>query len=304
MFMKKQKKLYAIFICIGTISSFFSCKNVNNTSGSNNRIEFDVLSVTKKSHLDNDTTQPFCEIAIRFVYPKTAEKSDVKQLQQLFIENMFGHSYVDFSPQEAIDRYITNYVENYLRDAKTFSKNVSDMKLIETLMPPYSDTGEIAYGDTLSYTFYSYYETLSDTIYFNKDNILSFQVKQTGNKGGEMPFESYKNCVINLKTAKILTENDIFKSGYEKQLRLLFISSLINQNGVKTIGDLEDLGYSDIEEIAPNKNFLVDDEGITYIFNRGEYTAYPLNAQVIFLSYDALRPILKENTVVSKLAAR
>ncbi|HXL00536.1 MAG TPA: hypothetical protein PLE90_03930, partial [Dysgonamonadaceae bacterium] len=90
--MKKQKNLYAIFICIGTISSFFSCKNVNNTFGNNNGIEFDSLAVTKKSHLNNDTTQPFCEISIDFVYPKTAAKLDVKQLQQLFIENMFGHS--------------------------------------------------------------------------------------------------------------------------------------------------------------------------------------------------------------------
>ena len=302
--MKKQKKLYAIFICIGTISSFFSCKNINNTSGSNNKIEFDVLSVTKKSYLDNDTTQPFCEIAIRFVYPKTAEKLDVKQLQQLFIENMFGQSYLNLSPQEAMDRYVANYIKNYLSDAKIFNKNISNMKLMGTLATDYSDEWDNIYGDTLSYIFYSYYETLSDTIYFNKNDILSFQVRQTRGKDEETSFESYKNCVINLKTETILTENDIFKPDYEKQLQLLFISSLIEQNGVKTIGDLEDLGYFDIEEIMPNKNFLVDDKGITYIFNRGECAAYPLNAQVIFLSYDALRPILKENTVVSQLAGR
>ncbi|MGB4340710.1 MAG: RsiV family protein [Dysgonamonadaceae bacterium] len=302
--MKKQKKLYAIFICIGTISSFFSCKNVNNTFGNNNGIEFDSLAVTKKSHLNNDTAQPFCEISIDFVYPKTAAKLDVKQLQQLFIENMFGHSYIHFSPQEAVDRYVANFIKNYLNDAKTFNKNVSDMKLIENLISPDSDTRGNTVGDTLSYAFYSYSETLTDTICYNKNNILSFQVRQTGNKGGGIPLESYKNCAINLKTGKILTENDIFKSGYEKQLRLLLIASLIDQNGVRTIDDLEDLGYFDVEEIVPNRNFLVDDAGITYIFNRGEYTAYPLNAQVVFLSYDALRPLLKENTVVSKLAAR
>ena len=178
------------------------------------------------------------------------------------------------------------------------------MKLIENLISPDSDTRGNAFGDTLSYAFYSYSETLTDTICYNKNNILSFQVRQTGNKGGGIPLESYKNCAINLKTGKILTENDIFKSGYEKQLRLLFIASLIDQNGVRTIDDLEDLGYFDVEEIVPNRNFLVDDAGITYIFNRGEYAAYPLNAQVVFLSYDALRPLLKENTVVSKLAAR
>ena len=302
--MKRQKNLYAIFICIAALFCFISCKNGNSAFSNNNEIIFDSLYVTKKSHLDNDTTQPFCKITVRFVYPKTAAKSDVNQLQQIFIENMFGYSYINFSPREALEHYIANYIDNYQNDAKTFNKNVSDMKLIGTLMPDYSDDWENVYGDTLSYSFYSYYETLSDTIYFNKNNMLSFQVRQTGNKGGETPFESYKNCVVNLKTGKILTENDLFKPGYEKQLQLLFVSSLINQNGVKTIDDLEDLGYFGIEEIMPNKNFLIDDKGITYVFNKGEYAAYPLNAQVVFLPYDALRPILKENTIVSKLAAR
>lgn len=294
--MNRIKNVYRVFVCISVVISLITCKNENGTHTSDNRIEFDSLQVTKKSYLNNDTTQPFCKVTVYFIYPKTAEKSDLKHLQRLFVENMLGYSYAEFSPPEAVNRYIAHCLENYRHDAETFSTNLSNMKFMETLLPDYSDS--------LSYSFYSYFETLSDTIYFNKGNILSFQVKQSSNKGGAMPDERYKNYVINLKTGKLLAESDIFKPGYERQLQLLFISSFMKQNGVKTIHELEDLGYFGIEEMRPNKNFLINDKGITYTFNKGEYSAYPLPEPVIFLPYETIRSILRENTVVSTLAGK
>ena len=132
--------------------------------------------------------------------------------------------------------------------------------------------------------------------------MLSFQVYRSNNKGGSANYSAYNNYVINLRTGSLITENDIFTPGYDVALQQLFEQSLMQQNGVKTVSDLEDLGYFGIEEIVPNRNFLIDDTGITYIFNKGEYSAYLLDAPQIFLSFEELRMLLKKNTVVSKLA--
>ena len=62
------------------------------------------------------------------------------------------------------------------------------------------------------------------------------------------------------------------------------------------------MGYFGIDEIMPNRNFLIDESGITYIFNKGEYSAYLLDAPEVFIPFDDLRMLLKENTLVTKLA--
>ena len=70
---------------------------------------------------------------------------------------------------------------------------------------------------------------------------------------------------------------------------------------MNTISDLEDLGYFGIDEIMPNRNFLIDANGITYIFNKGEYSAYLLDAPEILITFEEVRMLLKKNTIVSKL---
>ena len=150
--------------------------------------------------------------------------------------------------------------------------------------------------------FYTYNESLSNEVYFNKSDLLSFQVSQSNYKGGAATYSSFNNFVINLRTGNLLTENDILAPGYDVALQQLFANDLLLQNEVKSISDLEDLGYFGIQEIMPNRNFLINDEGITYTFNKGEYSAYPLSAPVVFIPFYNLRMLLKPNTVVTKIA--
>lgn len=283
--------------------SFSSCNEKGSIYSSLNNIQFDTLNFKETNHLENDTAKPFCRLSIQFVYPTTAGKANLDTLQKLFIESVLGHSFVEFTPQEALKAYSDNYKKNYKLDAEAFIKDVAELDSIDEIEPTLPDQ----YANEDDYKrrngeFYSYNEELSNTIHFNQNNVVSFQVKQTSNKGGSVAFESFKNYTLSLRTGKILTESDIFKPGYDVQLSTLFTNALMENNKVSTTDELNDLGYFGVEEIMPNKNFLVDDKGITYIFNKGEYSALPLDAPVIFLSYDILRPLLRENTVVSKLA--
>lgn len=99
-----------------------------------------------------------------------------------------------------------------------------------------------------------------------------------------------------------MTESDLFNAGYDSALQSLIVTSLLDQNNVKTVSELEDLGFFGIQEIVPNKNFLLNEKGIIYTFNKGEYSAYQLDAPQVFIPYGAIRSLLKENTIVHKLA--
>lgn len=268
----------------------------------NNEVIFDTLIVEKKHYLRNDNSNPFCDLKVNFVYPIEVEssKSDLDKLQQIFIRAMLGKVYEDLSPEEAINQYVNNFIENYESDARVFHEAIIELENHPDLIPQNMD--ENHERELRTSEFYSYYESLSNKIHFNQSNLLSFQVNQSNNKGGSAIYSSYNNYVINLKTADLLSENDIFSPGYDVVLQQLFANSLLQQNDVKTIHELEDLGYFGIQEIMPNRNFLIDNNGITYTFNKGEYSAYPLSAPELFISFNEVKMLIKENSVVSKLA--
>lgn len=264
-----------------------------------NQVTFDTLIVQNKQYLHNDTASPFCDLNVHFVYPITSSKTDLTRLQQLFIRNTLGQTYDAFTPEEAVERYTKAFLRNYEADARIFKDELLDLESHPNLIPQNLDMHHEDEMQTKD--FYSYQETLTNKVHFNESNLLSFQVCRSNIKGGSATYSAYSNYVINLQTGNLITESDIFTPGYDVALQQLFATYLMQQNEVNTISDLEDLGYFGIDEIMPNRNFLIDANGITYIFNKGEYSAYLLDAPVIFISFDEVRMLLKKNTLVSKL---
>lgn len=247
-----RKLIFSLLLLV--IMLMVSCGNSGSSKiKAENEISFDTISINKRQHLDNDSTRPFCDISVNFVYPVKSAKTNLDTLQRFFVSNMFGPSFEDLKPLAAVEAYISNYIDNYSHDAYTYSESVSDMEELNALIPGIDVDDSEHEIDKL---FYSYYESLSDSITFNQHGILSFQIKQSNSKGESASYYvSYSNHVINLNTGDQITEYDIFNAGYDKALQGLIITSLLEQNGVKTIDELEDLGFFGINEIVPNKNF-------------------------------------------------
>jgi hypothetical protein len=290
------------FILILLISIvIISCNNKGtNKLRVENDIEFDTIRTAKRHHIEDESKNPYCDIRIEFVYPKTSKDTKLKTIQQFFVKSMFGSSFEELEPEQAIDAYVSNYFNNYSKDADTYRGTVLDMNELNTLIP---DIDIHDNEHVMNDMFYSYFERLSDSITFNQYDIISFQVKQSNSKGEANSFYiSYSNYVLNLNTGYQILEGDIFIAGYDNAIQNMIITALIEQNDVDTLEDLEDIGYFGIREIVPNKNFLINEKGITYTFNKGEYSAYQLDAPEVFLPYNIIRPLLRENTIISKLA--
>lgn len=297
--MEKNKIILAFTVSLLIV--FASCQSDNGRPViEDNLLKFDTLAVQRRQYLHNDTTNSFCDLNVNFVYPISSSKSNLKRIQQLFILNTFGQAFDNFTPEVAIEQYAKNFLKNYKADAEIFQKELKDLEDHPNLIPQTLDLNHEK--ELQSDEFYTYHESLSSKIHFNKGNLLSFQVSRTNKKGGFAAYSACNNYVINLLTGKMLTENDLFVAGYDVVLQQLFANDLLKQNQVNTVYDLEELGYFGIDEIMPNRNFLIDEEGITYTFNKGEYSAYLLDAQEVFIPFDDVRMLLRENTLVLKLA--
>lgn len=264
--------------------SIGSCKKQVSTTADND-IQFDTIRSVKNYHIDNDSTQPSSNLKITFIYPKFyTDEALLDSIQEIFISSFLDEHYSHLKPTDAIAAYENAYIENYKQDVKIYIKD---------------RVSGVSHEDHDNY--FSYYETISNEILFNKEKILSFQVKQVNYKGGATSYEYLKNQTINLETGRLLMEDDIFNPGFEKFLSSIFKDKLMKLNKVQTVNDLENLGYFGIEEIVPNNNFCADEKGIAYIFNKGEYSAYQLDAIKMFIPYEELSLVLKENSPISQL---
>jgi hypothetical protein len=294
-------RIPVVVLSLAVLPFFISCNRQGrrNMSDAENNIEFDTISMVARHHLDGDSANPYCNIGVEFVYPVSSSGTYPDMLQQFFIRSTFGASYDTLSPPDAVNVYVRNYIENYTADAKLYRDNAHEIELINRQL------SGIDVSDSEHYTedyFYSYYESLSVSIVYNRYGVLAFQVKQSNNKGGADSYDLFRNYVLNLQTGRQVMEGDIFDAGYDTALQRLIITSLLDQSKVKSVDELEDLGFFGVREIVPNRNFLLNEKGIVYTYNKGEYSAYQLDAPQVFIPYDVIRSLLKENSVASKLA--
>lgn len=263
--------------------TFLSC-NGKKVKDVPNNIEYDSIAVSKTYHLNNDTTQSFCYLKINYLYPVKYANTDIlakiqKDLNIAFLE---GDNYAQLSQADAINKYIADYIENYKKE-------------IELRQTRWEES-----EDDVEYSF-SYSKILSNRVLFDKDALLVYQIKAIDYKSNTDTLTSYRNIVIDLKTGNQLTESDIFIPDYKKALNTIIINEIVSQNNALKPDDLFELGYWGIEDLASNNNFYIDNNGLTYIFNQGEYTARRLGDIRVFLPYKKIAHLLKSDSPISVL---
>lgn len=282
-----MKKIFAGIVCVTLIITclLFSCKKPGGNVEPNN-IVFDSVNVSKVYHLDNDSTKPSCSLKIQYIFPVEYKNKDVltKIQGELNVALMEDETYQLLSPSDAVKKYAEDYITNYKQEAETQFGNWEE-----------SDESE---------DYFSYYKTIKTNIVFDKADLLSYQVVSMDYKGGASSSTIYRNIVLDLTTGNQLTEKDVFIDDYSKSLNQLLSHEVIKQNGVKSAEDLLELGFWGIEDLTSNNNFSVDEKGLTYIINQGEYSAPSLGEIRIFFPYSEILDLLKENSPISRLTGK
>ena len=296
--MTKHFKTYVAVLFFAVLLLHISCANEKRSAVDvDNHIDFDTISVVERHHLGGDTDNPYCEIRISFVFPVSSENLSIDTLQRIFVENVFGTTLRELSPTDAVQRFVQAHIESYLTAAQIFSER-STVLLPNVQLSEFSRHEEYLQSDT----FFSLYESLENEITFNQHGIIAFQVKRSVQRGDFLAFDSFRNVVIDLRAGEPITEDDIFHEGFEMVLQRLIIASLLDKHNVQTIDQLEELGFFGIDEIMPNGNFLLDNRGITYTFNKGEYSVDQIAAPVVFVPWRSVRTHLIRGGVGARLA--
>ena len=275
-----SKSLIALFF----LGMFVTGCNTNTKQTADHDIKFDSIRVDRTYHLLNNPDNPNCNLQLNFTYPaKFSDKEILKKIQNDFVLSYFGENYENLSPEEAVAKYTEDYLNNY-------KELEADFK------------AELEKKDDLPVgAWFSHFEMSSDEIVYNQNDILSYTVSFENYTGGAHGSHAYNNHVINLKTGNAITEEDIFIENFQDSLAQILIDHIAKQNKVENPKDLENIGFFSVEEIFPNGNFLVDEDGITYTFNEYEIAAYVVRETNVFLPYAEILYLLKKDSPIAKL---
>lgn len=247
-----------------------------------NDIRFDSIQVDKTYHLLGNPDHPNCNLQINFVYPAEGlDKATLAEIQKQFVAAYFGEKYESLSPEEAVARYADDYIADYKELEADFKAEVEK--------------------EGTAGAWYSYYEMTEDAIAYNENDLLSYTVSMESYTGGAHGAHSTINHVVNLKTGKPVTEEDIFVENYQDNLARILVDRIAEENKVENPKELENMGFFSVDEIFPNGNFLVDGGGITYTFNEYEIAAYVVGPTRVYLPYEEINYLLKKESPISHL---
>ena len=277
--MKKQKLLIVgSIILIGMYLT--SCFKKNDD------IKFKKLELDEKVYLfnDNDTAKPFVNVEIEFNYPtRYKSKEDLTRLQQIFNGTFFNNqSYDSLSPKDALNKYLESYTEEYRELGNQY----------------YEDMGNLE-GDTQP-SWYWYQMHKSNEILYEDASLLSYSVEHYDYTGGAHGSLQMLYFIIDLETLTTITEEDIFAPNYYQLLTTKIVEQLMKKYEVDTPEKLLNEGFFDINDIAPNSNFWINDEGVHYIYNQYEIAPYSMGPIEVSIPYEDIKSVIIPESIVGK----
>ncbi len=105
---------------------------------------------------------------------------------------------------------------------------------------------------------------------------------------------------IDLNELTTLSEEDLFVPNYFKPLTEKIVRNLMKKYNVTVPDSLISEGFFEVEDIVPNNNFWLSNEGIHYSYNQYEIAPYAMGVIDVTIPYSELKDILKPNSPVEQ----
>lgn len=277
-----MRKILFVFCVIAYVVFSTNCGGSGNTSA-DNAIVFDSIRTDTVCHLFNDATKPACKLTVGFTFPLDyTDKAVLQSMQAIFIEKSFGEKYAALPVSEAYSAFKSDYLNGYKEKEAEYQK--------------YAD---LANTKEFPLSLFVSEKMVQTVIDFNKGGLLAFTSIHYDYTGGAHGMELLNGYVINVKNGQLIGYNDIFTNEAKDTLTKLLVKKVMLSRNASSVNELEQQSF-DIANIVPNTNFLVNAEGITFIYNRYEIAPYASGAFKVFLPYTELQGLVKKDSPLAK----
>jgi hypothetical protein len=265
--MMKKQYIPIIFVTFMIMWSNTSCSN-----NEENDVPFKNFTVDRDTSICTDSGAPICKVHINLMYADNTKSKVADTINKAIISKAF--SLDNLSPQQAVDAFTDNYLNDYKKNLKELYKADKDSK-------------------NKSAGWYDYHYVLNSSIQKGSKDVLIYILHLESYEGGVHGIS--QDIVLNFdtKNGKLFAINDLFVSGYEHGLNEILLKALEDKTGCKNINELHNKGYLLSTDIYPSDNFMLNEDDITFIYNRDEIAPYDHGATELTISNSDLDKLLK-----------
>lgn len=179
-----------------------------------------------------------------------------KKINDAIVRSCFGEEYSGFTVEEASDAVSDTLIVGYQKDAG---------EIYEGELSYAKENGDHDFDPA---SFCNWYYITSGRFAEEYGNLLTYQVFSESYTGGAHGMYYSIPYVIDTKTGRIVTENDLFKPGYVSPVTDLIKKSL----GQKLQDGSLDILFED--GVLPNGKCGVSGAGVTWYFQPYEIASY------------------------------
>ena len=201
--------------------------------------------------------------SVSLEYVVTGMKVEVRQLiNKAIVAQAFDLEGSEGTLEETAIRYRENLIDEYMNENAVLENGVR------------------SWEDRVGGAFQKKYK-----------NYLNYLVSYYSFRGGAHGIQTLSNIVFDAKTGEQVREADLFAPDYEEPvarlLRLAVQSSMEEE-------DPELMQLVNLEEVRPNGNFSLHEDGVEWLFQPYEVGPYALGIVSATLSWDELKPFMKQ----------
>lgn len=207
-----------------------------------------------------------------FVYFKSvkAGKEACDRLNSQIVNVIFGEDFSGMTIEEASDAYLGELKEAYQKDAGSDYRDLA------------------ANGEEYPGAFCDWQDSMSGNLGASyKDKYLTYSVYIELFYGGAHGSHTVYYRILNLETGEAVTEDDIFAQGYEEPVSEL-IADGIREMYEGEVDGRDTLDSIFFEDVHPNGNIEISEEGLSWCFNTYEIAPYYVGTIEVLVPWSKL----------------
>ena len=140
--------------------------------------------------------------------------------------------------------------------------------------------------------WYEYRYSMTTEVSRKRKGYITYLADKTMFEGGSHEISLRLTANFNAETGHAVTTEELFVPGFKKRLSAILLDRLKEKTGAETLDDLHGEGYLLSTDMYPADNFILDDGGMTFIYNPYEIAPYDKGRIELYVRNDEIEDLL------------
>lgn len=237
------------------------------------------IFVEEEAHLTEDASSPYCDFTLDYSCLNEKDDSIAGVINRVIQREFLGEDFSSLSPEEAVDSFMNVYLRDYRKEVGELYLSDLDKSTSRNVAPSW-------YAQT--YSLVTFVEE-------GRGGTVNATANYFVDMGGAHPNQWGRWINFDFNTGKQLAKDDVFRQDAFREVEGILLNKLLANRAelhpdteVKTLEDLQSLGYLQMTPIYIPDNFLLGKNAVMFLFNRYDIAPYSAGEIILEVPYEEI----------------